>query len=111
MANYRRLYVPGGTVFLTVVTHERRPLFKDPRNIERLRQAATTVMAAMPFAFEAAVVLHDHFHVLWTMPEGIQALKSGSLGEHTCGNGRAHGDGAIWQPPDWWRSIGEYAGE
>src|SRR5689334_16732418 len=24
---YRRLYVPGGTVFLTVVTHERRPLF------------------------------------------------------------------------------------
>ena len=45
MPNYRRLYVPGGTVFLTVVTHERRPLFKDPRNIARLRQAATTVMA------------------------------------------------------------------
>ena len=62
--------MPGGTVFLTVVTHERRPLFKDPRNIERLRQAATNVMAEMPFAFEAAVVLHDHFHVLWTMPEG-----------------------------------------
>ena len=70
MPKYRRLYVPGGAVFLTVVTHERRPLFKDPRNIERLRQAATTVMAEMPFAFEAAVVLHDHFHVLWTMPEG-----------------------------------------
>jgi REP element-mobilizing transposase RayT len=70
MPNYRRLYVPGGTVFLAVVTHERRPLFKDPRNIERLRQAATTVMAEMPFAFEAAVVLHDHFHVLWSMPEG-----------------------------------------
>jgi len=40
MPNYRRLYVPGGTVFLTVVTHERRPLFKDPQNMVRLRQAA-----------------------------------------------------------------------
>jgi putative transposase len=70
MPNYRRLYVPGGTVFLTVVTHERRPLFKDAQNILRLRAAAQTVMNEMPFCFEAAVILHDHFHVLWTMPEG-----------------------------------------
>ena len=70
MPRYRRLYVPGGTVFLTVVTHDRRPLFKDPENIVRLRQAAQTVIEEMPFCFEAAVILHDHFHVLWTMPEG-----------------------------------------
>jgi putative transposase len=69
MPNYRRLYVPGGTVFLTVVTHERRPLFEDPNNMVRLRKAAQTVMDEMPFDFEAAVILHDHFHVLWTLPE------------------------------------------
>jgi putative transposase len=33
MPNYRRLYVPGGAVFLTVVTHEHRPVFKDRQNI------------------------------------------------------------------------------
>ena len=29
MSNYRRYYVPGGTYFFTLVTHERRPLFRD----------------------------------------------------------------------------------
>ena len=28
MSNYRRYYVPGGTYFFTLVTHERRPLFQ-----------------------------------------------------------------------------------
>jgi len=27
---YRRLRVPGGTYFFTLVTHERRPIFADP---------------------------------------------------------------------------------
>ena len=113
MPNYRRLYVPGATVFLTVVTHERRPLFQDPRNIERLRQAATTVMAEMPLAFEAAAVLHDHFHVLWTMPEGDTnySKRMGRLKveftqrfrwavptlQSVCASRRKHRESDVWQ--------------
>jgi putative transposase len=70
MPEYRRLYVPGGTVFLTVVTYRRLPLFSDLANVNRLREAMRTVLAEAPFSFEAAVVLPDHFHVLWTLPPG-----------------------------------------
>src|SRR5947207_9850495 len=39
MPNYRRLFVPGGTIFLTVATYRRAPLFRDEANVARLRQA------------------------------------------------------------------------
>jgi putative transposase len=70
MPNYRRWRVPGGTVFLTVVTHERLLLFADPENVVRLRQALRTVMREMPFEIEGAVVLPDHCHFLWTLLAG-----------------------------------------
>ena len=37
MPNYRRLYVPGGTYFFTIVTYQRQPIFADSENISRLR--------------------------------------------------------------------------
>src|SRR5205814_1011450 len=73
VSDYRRLRVPGGTVFLTVVTHQRQPLFAALENIMRLRQAIRTVMQEMPFDFEGAVVLPDHMHFLWTLPTGDDA--------------------------------------
>ncbi|MGL6343641.1 MAG: hypothetical protein ACRC80_31415 [Waterburya sp.] len=39
MLNYRRVYLPGGIYFLTLVTYCRRPLFKNPDNIALLRAA------------------------------------------------------------------------
>jgi putative transposase len=39
MPNYRRVYLPGGIYFFTLVTYCRRPLFKDPANVELLRAA------------------------------------------------------------------------
>lgn len=70
MSDYRRYWVPGGTYFFTLVTHQRKPLFADPANIERLRQAATRVQHEQPFDFVAAVVLPDHMHFLWSLPPG-----------------------------------------
>jgi putative transposase len=65
--------VPGGTVFLTVVTGEREPLFSDPVNVERLRDALREVHAEWPFEITAAVVLPDHMHFLWRLPPGDDA--------------------------------------
>ncbi|TVP63142.1 MAG: transposase [Leptolyngbya sp. LCM1.Bin17] len=68
--SYRRLYVPGATYFFTVVTYDRRPLFSDPVNVQLLREAFRRVKQHHPFTVEAIVVLPDHIHTLWTLPEG-----------------------------------------
>ena len=66
---YRRVYIEGGSYFFTVVTEKRRNLFADADNIERLRTAFKTVMQKRPFVIDAAVVLPDHLHFVWTLPE------------------------------------------
>jgi len=73
MPDYRRYYTPGATVFLTIVTEQRRPLFADPTNVEHLRSALRIVLQEWPFDIAAAVVLHDHMHFLWTLPAGDSA--------------------------------------
>ncbi|MGL5943600.1 MAG: transposase [Waterburya sp.] len=57
MPNYRRVYIPGGTYFLTLVTYCRRPLFKDPDNIALLRTAIALVKVKKPFKIFAVKVL------------------------------------------------------
>jgi putative transposase len=69
MPEYRRAYVPGGTYFLTLVTFQRWALFGDVGNISRLREALATVRAEMPFDVVGAVVLPEHCHFMWTLPE------------------------------------------
>jgi putative transposase len=68
MADYRRAFRPGGTFFFTIVTFERRPIFSEASNVERLRAAISAVMREQPFEFIAGVVLPDHAHYLWTLP-------------------------------------------
>jgi putative transposase len=64
------VYIPGATVFRTVVTNERTRLFSTAENIMGLRQSMRQVMEESPFRFLAAVVLPDHFPSLWSLPEG-----------------------------------------
>jgi putative transposase len=70
MAEYRRYFVAGGTYFFTIVTYRRRPLFADRRNVQRLRDAIGEVKRDQPFEIQAAVVLPDHLHFIWTLPPG-----------------------------------------
>jgi putative transposase len=67
--NYRRAYRKGGCYFFTVVTCNRRPLLTEPENINRLRESFRYVMKRHPFVMDAVVVLPDHFHCIWRMPE------------------------------------------
>tara|TARA_R110000868_G_scaffold302899_1_gene563441 strand:- start:363 stop:881 length:519 start_codon:yes stop_codon:yes gene_type:complete len=69
MSQYRRLYIPGSTYFFTVVTHKRKKILCTPIAIKRLRQAFKHVMKKIPFELNSIVILPDHIHCLWTLPD------------------------------------------
>ena len=66
---YRRVFIPGGSFFFTLVTENRRPLLASAEAVDVLRQAFRSVKAARPFALDAIVVLPDHLHCIWTLPQ------------------------------------------
>jgi putative transposase len=70
MPNYRRFTVPGALYFFTVVTNERRPFLVDELARKCLREAFDVVRARYPFEIPAIVLLPDHLHAVWSMPEG-----------------------------------------
>ena len=69
MARYRRLFVPGGTYFFTVCLADRRSDLL-VREVGALREAVRATRAERPFGIGAWVVLPDHLHCVWTLPEG-----------------------------------------
>jgi len=68
--NYRRVRVPGGTFFSTVVTWERHPIFADEAARTMLGNAFRAARAARPFTIDAVCLLPDYLHALWTLPDG-----------------------------------------
>ena len=69
MPDYRRLYVKGGTYFFTVVTYNRRPIFTNEPEINLLLHCMQVVSENHPFQIDAFVIMPDHLHALWTLPE------------------------------------------
>ncbi len=69
MPNYKRPRVPGATIFFTVALRERGEGLL-VREIDRLRDAVRKTRAERPFRIDAWVVLPDHLHAVWTLPEG-----------------------------------------
>ena len=69
MSRYRRMYVPGGTYFFTVTLAQRGGDLL-VREIDALRKAVRVTRAERPFEIDAFVVLPDHLHGVWTLPEG-----------------------------------------
>jgi putative transposase len=67
---YRRAKITGGTYFFTLVTHHRRSFLCEAQNIGLLRQSLGAVMQRHPFVIDAAVILPEHLHCIWTLPEG-----------------------------------------
>jgi putative transposase len=67
--DYRRAYVEGGCYFFTVALANRKGDLL-VQHIEMLRAAFKTVKERHPFTIDAMVVLPDHLHCIWTLPEG-----------------------------------------
>jgi len=70
MATFRRAVTPGATYFFTVNTYRRQALLTDPPVYSALREALRAVKRAHRFTIDAFVLLPDHLHCLWTLPEG-----------------------------------------
>jgi putative transposase len=70
MTNYRRLKIAGGSYFFTVVTYQRRPWLCDEVARQQLRSAILHVRQQHPFTIDEMVLLPDHLHCIWTLPEG-----------------------------------------
>ena len=65
---YRRNQKPGACYFFTLVTYQRQPLLTQT-NIDRLRLAFKREIQKRPFNIDAIVILPDHLHTLWQLPE------------------------------------------
>ena len=69
MSRYLRPSISGASVFFTVGLSRRGgTLLVD--QVELLRSAVRDTMADHPFVIDAWVVLPDHLHAVWTLPEG-----------------------------------------
>jgi putative transposase len=69
MPNYIRAFIPGGTFFFTVNLLERRRRLLT-EYIDDLRTVFADARRRRPFTIDAIVVLPDHLHSVWTLPEG-----------------------------------------
>jgi putative transposase len=66
---YQRAYIPGGTYFFTIVTYQRRIVFSSPGAVDNLRNAFQYTLRRMPFTIVASVILPEHMHFIWTLPQ------------------------------------------
>jgi putative transposase len=64
MSNFRRYYVPNAIVFITQVVASREPIFRNPAQVEMLRETLYGAKALHPFAMLGYVFLPDHIHLL-----------------------------------------------
>ena len=116
MVRYRRNFIPGGSFFFTVNLAERR-LRLLTENIDALRAAFRDTRAMHPFEIEAIVVLPDHLHTIWSLPESdcdfatrwrlIKSRFSRSLpkGERVSESRRGKGERGIWQRRYWEHTL------
>jgi putative transposase len=84
MPQYRRFQHPGATWFFTVNLAERRGNRLLLDRIDALRTAFSDVKFKRPFTIDAIVILPDHLHCIWTLPEGDSDFpRAGDLSRRT----------------------------
>ena len=111
MSRYIRAKTEGACYFFTVVTYQRRKIFASEGNISILRDAFRKIKAEKPFEIEAIVVLPDHLHCLWHLPEGDadysnrwREIKK-YVTKRLTTTRNANGEGDIWQRRFWEHQI------
>jgi putative transposase len=115
MVRYRRNWLHGGTYFFTLVLADRRSTALVD-NIAALRLAFRATRQERPFTIHAIVVLPDHLHAIFTLPQDdfdfagrwrrIKGHFSTSLlAAGTANRRRANGELALWQRRYWEHTI------
>jgi|HubBroStandDraft_6_1064221.scaffolds.fasta_scaffold1387114_1 putative transposase len=116
MPDYRRNRAPGGTYFFTVNLLDRRSELLVQR-IDGLREVVREVRRRRPFHIDAWVVMPEHMHCLWTLPEGDadfpgrwRAIKTGFSKSLPNSEPRSpvmirRGERGIWQRRYWEHTV------
>ena len=116
MPDYRRNRVAGGTYFFTLALADRRTDLL-VREIGALRAAVARTRRLHPFRIDAWVVLPEHLHAVWTLPEGdadysvrwalIKRWFSAAIppGEIRSASRVAKGERGVWQRRFWEHTV------
>ncbi|MGC9269593.1 REP-associated tyrosine transposase [Acidiphilium sp.] len=116
MPDYRRHRVAGGTYFFTVALADRGSDLL-MTEIAALRESVARARAVRPFEIDAWVVLPEHLHAVWTLPEGDadfstrwMLIKRGFSARVAAGEARsasrvAKGERGIWQRRFWEHAV------
>jgi putative transposase len=116
MTDYRRNRVPGAAYFFTVNLQDRGSELL-VKHIEILRNAVRQTKLKLPFHIDAWVVLPEHLHAIWTLPEGDddfssrwQAIKMAfsrkiPAGEYRSASRAGRRERGIWQRRFWEHTI------
>lgn len=120
MPNYRRAFIPGGCWFFTVNLQNRNATLLTDK-IVNLRTAYAETQARHPFKTDAIVILPNHIHAIWTLPQDdadfslrwrrIKSLFSKSLPKLEGVNDvqLRRGERGIWQRRFWEHAIRDEA--
>ena len=113
---YRRIRIEGETYFFTLVTEGRRKILTNTSSVALLDEAIEKIRSRHPFELIAQVVLPDHLHAMWSLPEGDanfsmrwRLIKETFTRNYVKRHGapevsaerRARGEHAIWQHRFW----------
>lgn len=116
---YRRDQAVGATYFFTTVTFQRALWLDNNVVIQNLREAFYAEMMCRPFIINAIVIMPDHIHAVWSLPEedadcatrwrNIKRAFTASIPAKqrpTVSASRQHkGEQAIWQRRFWEHRI------
>jgi putative transposase len=115
MVLYRRNRIAGGPYFFTVTLRDRRSRLLI-ESVAALRRAYAGVRSRRPFETVAIVILPDHLHAIWRLPEGDadysgrwRAIKAGFV-RNLRRSGvafamNAAGEAEVWQRRFWEHTI------
>ncbi len=109
---YRRADVQGGIYFFTVNLAERKKTILVDE-IDKLKSSILKVKKYHPFEIDAFVVMPDHLHAVWTLPDGDNdfatrwmLIKAGfsrqiNKNERINASRQSKGERGIWQRRYW----------
>ena len=70
MRTYKRVKIEGGRYFFTVVLAQRHKNNLLIQYVDNLREAFKHIQRNYPFIIDAVVIMPDHLHCIWQLPEG-----------------------------------------
>ncbi len=121
MSEYRRAKVRGGTYFFTLNTFRRAKFLIQEPFRHSLREGIETTRASLPFEIVAWVLMPEHLHCIWRLPEGdadfskrwamikrTVSKQCGHLVEIDAGLGQsklARNESVVWQRRFWEHQI------